>query len=512
MQRLTTERPGSGPADARDGATTVTASTTASATASMTAPIPPVFPRTMPAMAGTMDRPHKLHGAPHEPHGGPQDQNQPRSEAECNRLRGGGCTPSKPRGSLAAGAASIKLTIGGAPKTEEAARAEAEPRTEAAPTAAGAPTTEVDPPTAAHEVRLNLERDPPSTSAAAAGLPAANPQLLLTSLLDDSARPCTRPVVAHAQRLSSGGRGVGLPLLRALRALYAERGGLRDSVADVCKRAGCATSVCALTASTGLSLAESVVLAGERAAVDTSALVGPALLFFSYSWTGTLLADMLDAVERALERLRAESGVDEARLFVWIDLFCASQNLLAGAFLPADASERRRLKDERPAEYRACKEDTDRIFDDALAQISVMVLYLAPLHGKWDAPRHPYLDAERGEPPAGWVREGPVAPTRAWCLFEVSTALAAGVRLMVELSPADRAELGRTLRTRPTSLDATLEPSRAHARRTGQAHAADVGGGVWGPARLGGRAAPQRPYTAHTSRHYDSAQETRHTS
>ena len=58
--------------------------------------------------------------------------------------------------------------------------------------------------------------------------------------------------------------------------------------------------------------------------------MGPAGAFFSYSWTGTTLGDMLQAVASALHRLKAEG---ETMPFVWIDMFCASQTLLAGAFL-----------------------------------------------------------------------------------------------------------------------------------------------------------------------------------
>ena len=96
---------------------------------------------------------------------------------------------------------------------------------------------------------------------------------------------------------------------------------------QVCREPG--FGVQALTASTGLSLAESVVIAGERAGVDASALVGSAGAFFSYSWTGTTLGDMLSAVRSALHRLKAEG---EPMPFVWIDMFCASQNLLGGVY------------------------------------------------------------------------------------------------------------------------------------------------------------------------------------
>jgi len=106
--------------------------------------------------------------------------------------------------------------------------------------------------------------------------------------------------------------------------------------------------------------------------------------------------------------------------------------------------------------YQARKEDTDRIFDDALSVITHIVFYLAPLRGNWPAPEHPYLADDRGDPPAGWIRAGPAAATRAWCLFELSTALAEGKQLCVELSPADRVELRQILETDARKLDAAL--------------------------------------------------------
>jgi len=160
----------------------------------------------------------------------------------------------------------------------------------------------------------------------------------------------------------------------------------------------------------------------------TAALVGRATSFFSYSWTGTRLGDMLDAVERALEELERADGRTR---FVWIDMFCASQNLLAGVFRD-DA----RFPKGTP-EYEARKEDTDHIFDDALRAVDELLLYCSPLTGAWRAPPHAFLLEERGAPPADWERSGPGAMTRAWCMFEMVTALAKGCKLHVVLSRAD---------------------------------------------------------------------------
>ena len=122
--------------------------------------------------------------------------------------------------------------------------------------------------------------------------------------LDRSLPPL--PVRAHAERVPSGKRGLSLAALRALRDFYSARGALDKVMGDVCKEAGFEASMCALTRSTGLSLAESLeICAGER---DVGGLVGRATTFFSYSWEGTRLGDMLDAVERTLVGLEAADG------------------------------------------------------------------------------------------------------------------------------------------------------------------------------------------------------------
>jgi hypothetical protein len=101
-------------------------------------------------------------------------------------------------------------------------------------------------------------------------------------------------------------------------------------------------------------------------------------------------------------------------------MFCASQNLLAGAYLPKDEAARARLKADDPAAHAARKEDTNNIFEDAIrvvgtSQPKEVLLYLSPLTAKWNAPPHAYLLQELGEPPTDWVRKGPGATTRAWC-------------------------------------------------------------------------------------------------
>jgi hypothetical protein len=109
---------------------------------------------------------------------------------------------------------------------------------------------------------------------------------LLEALLAATERP-PMPVLAHGQRTSSGKRGVSLKFLCAIRSFYAAHGGLDKFMGDVCKEEGSNTSVCALTAATGLSLAESVLRYAVATGANASTLVGESTTFFSYSWTGT---------------------------------------------------------------------------------------------------------------------------------------------------------------------------------------------------------------------------------
>ena len=61
---------------------------------------------------------------------------------------------------------------------------------------------------------------------------------------------------------------------------------------------------------------------------------------------------------------------------------------------------------------------------------------MEPLAAEWAAPPHPFLLEEQGEPAVSWVRRGPAALTRAWCIFELAKALALRRTLHVLLSPA----------------------------------------------------------------------------
>jgi len=231
---------------------------------------------------------------------------------------------------------------------------------------------------------------------------AATTLWLLERLLQRRAALPPLPVLPHDRRRPSGERGLSLAALEGIGRFYARHGGLAKVMGDVCKEEGFAASVVALTRGSGLSLAETLELEGEAAGVDTSGIVGPASDFFSYSWTGTKLADMLGAIADAAPAL-ARGG--ETRL--WVDMFAASQNLLAGAF-------RDEAHPKGSAGYAARKEDTDRIFDDALLSVRSILLYCSPLVGEWEAPPHGFLSPERErrgvEHP--WRRHGPGAISR----------------------------------------------------------------------------------------------------
>lgn len=274
---------------------------------------------------------------------------------------------------------------------------------------------------------------------------------LVVSLLEDllSAPAAVLPIQPHSKRVHSGDRGVSLAFLRGVRTFYGKHGGLDKHMGDVCKKSVCKksgseTSVCALTRCTGLSLAESVLWAAARRGVDASALVGRASSFFSYSWTGTQLKDMLAAIDDQVSQLGGMAsvggGVRERR--VWVDMFCASQNLLAGKYLEPAITK---AKD--PVGYAARKEDTDNIFASALDAIDEVFFYFSPMEGEWFAPEQPFLLPDRGAMPEAekWLRTGPGALTRAWCLMELATALAKGCKLYVLLSPADHRSFAREI-------------------------------------------------------------------
>ena len=226
---------------------------------------------------------------------------------------------------------------------------------------------------------------------------------LLERLLERRAALPRLPVLTHDKRRPSGERGLSLAALEGIRRFYADHGGLSKTMGEVCKQEGFEASVVALTRGSGLSLAETLAIEGEKIGVDTSGIVGRASDFFSYSWTGTRLEDMLGAIADAAPKL-ARGG----ELRVWVDMFAASQNLLAGAF-------RDEAHPKGSVGYAARKEDTDTIFDDALFAVRSVIFYCSPLVGEWVAPRHGFLSPERDERGVEhpWTRHGPAAISRA---------------------------------------------------------------------------------------------------
>ena len=219
------------------------------------------------------------------------------------------------------------------------------------------------------------------------------------------------PILSNAERRRSGRRGMSRALLFGVKAFYAQRGALDKVMQDIVNERPFPFSACELTKSTGLSLIETLALeAGEGEGIEE--LVGEATCFFSYSWNGTTLRDLLHAVERVLAKLET----DGTRRYVWIDILCASQNLLQGV-----------IKD--PAMSSA-----EVGIEDAISTADELLFYMEPLSGEWRAPPHRFLLAEQGEPAEGWVRSGPAALTRAWCIFELAKSLSKGCTLNVLLS------------------------------------------------------------------------------
>jgi tetratricopeptide (TPR) repeat protein len=106
-----------------------------------------------------------------------------------------------------------------------------------------------------------------------------------------------------------------------------------------------------------------------------------------------------------------------------VDIFCASQNLLQGVIKDPDLSS------------------AEVGIEDAISTASELLFYMEPLsEDEWAAPAHPFLLAEQGEPAAGWMRRGPAALTRAWCIFELAKSLSKKCTLHVLLSETSVAQ------------------------------------------------------------------------
>ena len=135
---------------------------------------------------------------------------------------------------------------------------------------------------------------------------------LLETLAAEKQR-VTKPILHTAERLTSGQRGISRIGLAGLRAFFERAGAMDKVMQDIVNEVGFSKSACELCKSTGLSLAETLVLEAEGAA-GFNGVIGPATSFFSYCWTGTKLRDMLDAIERTLATLE----LDGTPRFVWV--------------------------------------------------------------------------------------------------------------------------------------------------------------------------------------------------
>ena len=91
--------------------------------------------------------------------------------------------------------------------------------------------------------------------------------------------------------------------------------------------------------------------------------------------------------------------------------------------------------------------------EDAISTASELLFYMEPLsEDEWAAPAHPFLLAEQGEPAAGWMRRGPAALTRAWCIFELAKSLSKECTLHVLLSETSVAHFEDKMRMDPAGF------------------------------------------------------------
>eukprot|EP00966_Prymnesium_polylepis_P047264 1094311-Prymnesium_polylepis.2 len=81
---------------------------------------------------------------------------------------------------------------------------------------------------------------------------------VLETLHRESSNVVSLPIKAHEERLQSSERAVSLAFLTAVQLFFERHGGLELAMGDVCKGTTTPVTVCGLTLSTGLSLAESV--------------------------------------------------------------------------------------------------------------------------------------------------------------------------------------------------------------------------------------------------------------
>lgn len=278
-------------------------------------------------------------------------------------------------------------------------------------------------------------------------LPSANEQLALSMLneMHKSKTNASMPVLSHADRVRGGQRGVSDEFLRAIGQFYKKFGGPPKKMDILCAwDPEQSTNICSLTQSTGLSLAETILIMGKDRNVDVSGLVGPATTFLCYSCINTSLDDILGAVNAVkIERkVGDETASETPTRYVWIDAFCASQNLMNGKYLPADEDEIEQLSETNPEGFAALREDAASILGDTSDTVKELYFYCSPLLGKWKAPQHPFLLENLEDPPVTWTRSGPAASTRARCLLELVAMLGKGcsVHVVMPTKEIDRFE------------------------------------------------------------------------
>jgi len=263
-------------------------------------------------------------------------------------------------------------------------------------------------------------------------------QTLLLHILrdaEDSNNIVSIPILEHRWRRRGSYRGLSLPVLESLLELYEVRGESNRMLLETCRDLQSPSSICSLTRTTGLSFAETVVLTADREGISCEGLVGKADGYFVYGWLGTSIGDLLRASIRTLRRQEQLHGRGR-KLF--IDLFGASQNLICGRYGRHGAGREG-----------ARAEDYDATFESVFDVCDTVVLHLSPLAvgAQWPAPLdthrvvHQYLDESMGSPEVGWMREGPVALTRAWCVKELAQGLGAGCSLQLESDDAGHATL-----------------------------------------------------------------------
>lgn len=257
--------------------------------------------------------------------------------------------------------------------------------------------------------------------------------MLLSSLLSEVCEQrLSRPTLRHDERLPSGERGFSLSFVQAMRDFFGQRGGLSLPTVEACHSPSFPANICRLTSSTGLSLVESCYGIAKGRGISTGRLFGAATTTFSYSWEvllcrhsadpsrpgldltaarsrcaqGTTLEDVLCA----FENMQRDAPADR---FFWCDVFCASQNLLAGAYANAAAAARFSAMSAESPGYEECREQqretreqVDQLFEEALYTSHEIMMFASPLLDQWEVPPHPYLKRDRGFPPAGTLRKG----------------------------------------------------------------------------------------------------------